>query len=81
MPPQDNQSPDVKNIVLAVVLSTMVLLGWTVVADRFFPTEAPTPVVSTAAPAGDPAVPVNVVRCETRAKTRHRHKTIQGPTV
>ena len=56
MPPQDNQSPDVKNIVLAVVLSTMVLLGWTVVADRFFPTEAPTPVVSTAAPAGDPAV-------------------------
>ena len=55
MPPQDNQSPDVKNIVLAVVLSTMVLLGWTVVADRFFPTEAPTPVVSTAAPAGAPA--------------------------
>mgnify|MGYP005631296741 CR=1 FL=1 len=28
MPPQDNQSPDVKNIVLAVVLSTMVLLGF-----------------------------------------------------
>ena len=54
MPPQDNQSPDVKNIVLAVVLSTMVLLGWTVVADRFFPTEAP-PVASTAAPAGAPA--------------------------
>ena len=55
MPPQDNQSPDVKNIVLAVVLSTMVLLGWTVVADRFFPTEAPTPVASSAAPAGTPA--------------------------
>ena len=55
MPPQDNQSPDVKNIVLAVVLSTMVLLGWTVVADRFFPTEAPTPVASSAAPAGAPA--------------------------
>jgi YidC/Oxa1 family membrane protein insertase len=54
LPPQDNQSPDVKNIVLAVVLSTMVLLGWTVVADRFFPTEAP-PVASTAAPAGAPA--------------------------
>ena len=54
MPPQDNQSPDVKNIVLAVVLSTMVLLGWTVVADLFFPTEAP-PVASTAAPAGAPA--------------------------
>lgn len=55
MPPQDNQSPDVKNIVLAVVLSTMVLLGWTVVADRIFPTEAPTPVASSAAPAGTPA--------------------------
>jgi YidC/Oxa1 family membrane protein insertase len=54
LPPQDNQSPDVKNIVLAVVLSTMVLLGWTVVADHFFPTEAP-PVASTAAPAGAPA--------------------------
>ncbi|OYX77542.1 MAG: membrane protein insertase YidC [Sphingomonadales bacterium 32-65-25] len=46
-----------KNIVLAVVLSTMVLLGWTVVADRFFPTEAP-PVASTAAPAGAPAAAV-----------------------
>lgn len=56
MPPQDNQSPDVKNIVLAVVLSTMVLLGWTVVADRFFPTETP-PVASAAAPAGAPAAP------------------------
>jgi YidC/Oxa1 family membrane protein insertase len=55
LPPQDNQSPDVKNLVLAVVLSTMVLLGWTVVADRFFPTEAPTPVASSAAPAGAPA--------------------------
>jgi len=57
LPPQDNQSPDVKNIVLAVVLSTMVLLGWTVVADRFFPAEAPTPVASAAAPAGAQAAP------------------------
>jgi YidC/Oxa1 family membrane protein insertase len=57
LPPQDNQSPDVKNIVLAVVLSTMVLLGWTVVADRFFPTEAPKPVVTAAATAGAPAAP------------------------
>ena len=57
MPPQDNQSPDVKNIVLAVVLSTMVLLGWTVVADRFFPTEAPKPVATAAATAGAPAAP------------------------
>jgi YidC/Oxa1 family membrane protein insertase len=57
LPPQDNQSPDVKNIVLAVVLSTMVLLGWTVVADRFFPTEAPKPVATAAATAGAPAAP------------------------
>ena len=57
MPPQDNQSPDVKNIVLAVVLSTMVLLGWTVVADRFFPTEAPKPVATAAATAGAPGAP------------------------
>ncbi|WP_313671211.1 membrane protein insertase YidC [Sandarakinorhabdus sp.] len=46
-----------KNIVLAVVLSTMVLLGWTVVADRFFPTEAPKPVATAAATAGAPAAP------------------------
>lgn len=55
MPPQDNQSPDTKNIVLAVLLSTMVLLGWTVVADRFFPAEAPKPV--TAAAPSAPAAP------------------------
>jgi YidC/Oxa1 family membrane protein insertase len=53
---QDNQSPDTKNIVLAVMLSTLVLLGWTVLADRFLPQEA-APVAApatTAAPA--PAV-------------------------
>ncbi|WP_353216138.1 membrane protein insertase YidC, partial [Sandarakinorhabdus sp.] len=43
---QDNQSPDTKNIVLAVLLSSLVLIGWTFFADRFLP-ETP----QTAAPA------------------------------
>jgi YidC/Oxa1 family membrane protein insertase len=51
LPPQDQQSPDVKNIVLAVLLSALVLIGWTFVADRFFPAEAPKPVASAPAPA------------------------------
>lgn len=63
MPPQDNQSPDTKNIVLAVLLSALVLIGWTVIADRFFPEAAPQ-VVTTAAPAlvqGAPGVPAATV--------------------
>ena len=59
MPPQDQQSPDTKNIVLAVVLSSLVLLGWTVVADRFFP--QPAPVAESqkvATPGKAPAAPV-----------------------
>lgn len=57
MAPQDNQSPDTKNIVLAVVLSALVLIGWTFAAERFLPTpppEAAAPAVSAAAP-GVPA--------------------------
>ena len=57
MPPQDNQSPDVKNIVLAVVLSTLVLIGWTVVSDRFFPAAAPKPAVTATAPGAPAAAP------------------------
>ena len=56
MPPQDKQSPDTKNIVLAVLLSALVLIGWTVVADRFFPEAAPQ-AVTTAAPAPVPGAP------------------------
>ena len=55
---QDNQSPDTKNIVLAVLLSSLVLIGWTFLADRYLPQEpvpAPTsataPAVAVAAPA------------------------------
>jgi YidC/Oxa1 family membrane protein insertase len=42
---QDNQSPDTKNIVLAVLLSSLVLIGWTFLADRFLPPDTvPAPV-------------------------------------
>ncbi len=57
MPPQDNQSPDTKNVVLAVLLSALVLIGWTVVADRFFPEAAPKPVTEAAQPAAPAATP------------------------
>lgn len=45
----DNQ----RNMVLAIVLSALVLIGWTALADRFFP--QPKPSATTAAPA--PAAP------------------------
>jgi YidC/Oxa1 family membrane protein insertase len=49
---QDNQSPDTKNIVLAVLLSSLVLVGWTVLSDRFLPQPAPVaPTAQSAAPA------------------------------
>lgn len=58
---QDNQTPDTKNIVLAVVLSTFVLLGWTFLSERFLPPAAPAetaaakPAVA-AAPGAAPAI-------------------------
>ena len=33
---------DSKNLILAVVLSALVLLGWTYVADKYFPSNPPT---------------------------------------
>lgn len=61
----DNQSPDTKNIVLAVLLSSLVLIGWTFLADRFLPAEpvpvtanqtASAPAPSAAAPGTAPAI-------------------------
>jgi YidC/Oxa1 family membrane protein insertase len=49
--PQDNQSPDTKNIVLAVVLSSLVLIGWTFLSDRFLPAPAKPAATATAVPA------------------------------
>ena len=37
---------DSKNMILAVVLSALVLLGWSWAANRFFPTSAPPPAKS-----------------------------------
>lgn len=57
---QDNQSPDTKNIVLAVLLSSIVLIGWTFLADRFLPPAPETALRATttaAAPAAPGAVP------------------------
>jgi YidC/Oxa1 family membrane protein insertase len=46
-----------RNLILAVVLSALVLLGWTFVSERFFPTPPPQ-ATSAAAPAGSaPSVP------------------------
>ena len=42
-----------RNMILAIVLSAMVLFGWTLVADRFFPQPKPVPQT-----AGAPAAPV-----------------------
>jgi YidC/Oxa1 family membrane protein insertase len=55
---QDNQSPDTKNIVLAVLLSSLVLVGWTVLADRFLPQAEPVaPTAQVAAPMVPGAAP------------------------
>jgi YidC/Oxa1 family membrane protein insertase len=56
---QDNQSPDTKNIVLAVLLSSIVLIGWTFLADRFLP-PAPETVPRATTTAAAPAAPVAV---------------------
>ncbi len=44
-----------RNLILAVVLSAIVLFGWSFVSERFFP--APKPVVPQSAPAGDVSLP------------------------
>jgi len=46
---------DSKNLLLAIVLSAAVLFGWSLLAERFFPTAAPTPPATTATTAGAPA--------------------------
>jgi YidC/Oxa1 family membrane protein insertase len=53
---------DNKNMILAIVLSVLVLLGWSFVSEKFFPTPKPAPQTQknpsaqTAAPAGTPQV-------------------------
>jgi YidC/Oxa1 family membrane protein insertase len=44
-----------RNLILAVLLSAVVLFGWTFVAERFFPTPAPVSAPAPTATAGAPA--------------------------
>jgi YidC/Oxa1 family membrane protein insertase len=49
---------DQRNMILAVVLSGLVLIGWTAVSDRFFPQPAPAATTAAASAGGAPsAVP------------------------
>ena len=65
---------DSRNMILAVVLSALVLLGWSFVANQFFPTANP-PVTesgkpaaqSTAAPAPGPAIPAQAQALQPRS--------------
>jgi YidC/Oxa1 family membrane protein insertase len=50
-------SQDNRNLLLAVVLSTFVLLGWTVLAERFLPQAAPGAQPQVTATASAPAAP------------------------
>jgi YidC/Oxa1 family membrane protein insertase len=58
---------DTRNILLAFMLSALVLLGWQVVASRYFPEVIAPPPVATdaAAPAAAPAAPANVAASTT----------------
>ena len=48
---------DSKNMILAVVLSALVLIGWTMLSDRFFP--QPKPVASQPGAASRPGTPAS----------------------
>ena len=57
-------SDDTRNMILAIVLSAAVLLGWGLLSERFFPTPKPAVTASKsgtpnqpAGPAGTPAAP------------------------
>jgi YidC/Oxa1 family membrane protein insertase len=47
-------SSDTRNMILAIVLSTLVLLGWGLVSERYFPAPKPAPKAAPATP-GAPA--------------------------
>lgn len=57
---------DNKNLLLAIILSAAVLFGWSMLAERFFPTPSPAPTATTApaasatAPSGTPAAQARV---------------------
>ena len=46
-----------RNFVLAILLSALVLFGWTYLGEKFFPQPKPPPAATQAAPAGTPGAP------------------------
>ena len=67
----DNQ----KNMILAVVLSALVLFGWSAVSERFFPTPKPV-ATTTQAPNGQPVAPSNAPAPTPAAQVQDRAKAI-----
>lgn len=52
-----------RNMILAIVLSALVLIGWTALSERYFPQPKPAPAASkTAAPAAAPVAPKPAIR-------------------
>jgi YidC/Oxa1 family membrane protein insertase len=69
----DNQ----RNMILAVVLSALVLFGWSAVSERFFPTPKPAATTTASAPVGNaPAVGANAPAPTSAAKVQDRAKVI-----
>ena len=66
----DNQ----KNMILAVVLSALVLFGWSAVSERFFPT--PKPIATAPAANGQPVAPSNAPAPTPAAQVQDRAKAI-----
>jgi YidC/Oxa1 family membrane protein insertase len=69
----DNQ----RNMILAVVLSALVLFGWSAVSERFFPMPKPAATTTASAPVGNaPAVGANAPAPTSAAKVQDRAKVI-----
>ena len=79
---------DQKNLLLAIILSALVLFGWTLVSDRYFPAPKPAPAVAaappvTALPAGvDPlASAPSITRARNVVMGEARRIAIRTPTL
>ncbi|MEO8176466.1 MAG: membrane protein insertase YidC [Sphingomicrobium sp.] len=70
---------DNKNMILAVVLSALVLLGWTVLSERFLPTAKPPAVQVQNGPA-KPAAQPQVIPAAERPQALQSRATVLGAT-
>ena len=50
-------SDDTRNMILAIVLSAAVLLGWGLLSERFFPAPKPAVTATKGTPSAQPAAP------------------------